>query len=83
MDNKEIRLKSSLNGKYKVNGFEVVINTNLPYLCCVNEENKNEVYSYYGKDALNEIDILETINNIEKNLTSKDVVGIYIDLCLK
>lgn len=80
--NKEMLSPTWLNGKYKdVNGFNVEINTSLPYVYFEAINNADETYYYEGIFADNAIDEINAIYN-RHNLTQSEAIARWINLYL-
>lgn len=60
-----------VNGKYKVNGFDVVIDYNLSFACF--EKNEEECYTFQGDEANKVIEEIAEIYNNDKDEPTKAV----------
>lgn len=70
-----------LNGKYKINGFDVVIDYNLSFACF--EKNEEECYTFQGDEANKVIEEIAVIYNTDKNApTQKEAIKKWINTYL-
>ena len=81
--NKEMLSPTWLNGKYKdVNGFNVEINTSLPYVSFEDINNEDEAYYFQGDEADNVINEINAIYNGKDNFTQSEAIARWINTYL-